>query len=64
MLWPSRTLTATAVRRAAEYSHVAFAASGVRLAIGLGVWSEPQGYAFTVSCAGGGNHNGDARQLF
>lgn len=64
MLWPSRTLTATAVRRAAECSHTAFVSSGVRLAIGLGVWSEPQGYAFTVFCAGGGNHNRDAGQLF
>lgn len=62
MLWPSRTLTATAVRRAAECSHEAFASSAVRPAIGLGVWSEPHGYAFTVFCAEG-NHSREAGQL-
>lgn len=48
MLCPSLTLTATAVRRAAEVCHTASASSTSRLAIGLGVWSEPQGYAFRV----------------
>lgn len=50
MLCPCRTLTATAVRRAAEVCHTALASKGARLAIGLGVWSEPQGYAFRVFC--------------
>lgn len=50
MLCPSRTLTATAVSRAAEVLHAARASSGTRLAMGLGVWSEPQGYAFRVFC--------------
>lgn len=48
MLCLSLTLTATAVRRAAEVCHTALASSGARLAIGLGVWSEPHGYAFRV----------------
>lgn len=48
MLCPSLTLTATAVSRAAEVCHTALASSGARLAIGLGVWSEPQGYALRV----------------
>lgn len=48
MLCPSLTLTDTAVRRTAEVCHTALASWGARLAIGLGVWSEPQGYALTV----------------
>lgn len=48
MLCPSLTLTATAVRRAADVCQAALASTGARLAIGLGVWSEPQGYALRV----------------
>lgn len=50
MLCPSATLTATAVRRAAEVCHEAVASRGARLAIGLGVWSDPHGYALRVFC--------------
>lgn len=40
---PSLTLTATAVRQAEGLSKTASATTGSWLAIGLGVWSEPQG---------------------
>lgn len=43
MACPSLTVTATAVRRAEELSKTASASTGSWLAIGLGVWSEPQG---------------------
>lgn len=49
MVWPSSTFTATAVRRASGFSRMGAVSRGTRLAIGLGVWSEPQGYASKVS---------------
>lgn len=52
MVCPSSTFTATAVRRASVFSRSGAASKGTRLAIGLGVWSEPQGYAYRVSFFG------------
>lgn len=49
MVWPSSTFTATAVSRASVFSRRGAASKGIRLAMGLGVWSEPQGYAYRVS---------------
>ena len=46
----SLTLTATAERRAVGLSQSALLSTAARLAMGLGVWSEPQGYAFRVFC--------------
>lgn len=43
MVCPTLTLTATAVRRADGLSNMGSVSTGTRLAIGLGVWSEPQG---------------------
>ena len=43
MVWRSLTLTATAVSRADGLCRMVSATTGVRLAMGLGVWSEPQG---------------------
>ena len=43
MVCPALTLTDTAVRRADGLSNMVSASTGIRLAIGLGVWSDPQG---------------------
>lgn len=48
MVCPALTLTATAVRRADGLSNMVSASTAILLAIGLGVWSEPQGYAVRV----------------
>lgn len=52
MVWPSSTFTATAVSRDSVVSRRGAASKGTRLAMGLGVWSEPQGYAYRVSFGG------------
>lgn len=52
MVWPSSTFTATAVSRDSVVSRRGAASKGTRLAMGLGVWSEPQGYAYKVSFGG------------
>lgn len=52
----SLTLAATAVRRAVGLSQSALLSTAVRLAMGLGVWSEPQGYAFRVFCGEKNKH--------
>lgn len=43
MVCPALTLTATAVRRADGLSSMVSASTATLLAMGLGVWSEPQG---------------------
>lgn len=43
MVCPALTLTATAVRRADGLSNMVSVSTAILLAIGLGVWSEPQG---------------------
>lgn len=48
MVCPALTLTATAVRRADGLSSMVSASTATLLAMGLGVWSEPQGYVSSV----------------
>ena len=50
MVCPSSTVIATAVSWTPGHSRTGVASRGTRLAMGLGVWSEPQGYASRVSC--------------
>lgn len=51
MVCPGLTLTATAVSWADGLSSMVSTSTATRLAMGLGVWSEPQGYAFNVFCS-------------